>query len=59
MNPWLKRRKNVELYGTLLAELPLEEEYNYNILLRMTSKNFEEIFQLIKNDIPKENINLR
>ena len=49
MKPWL----------TLLAELPLEEEYNYNILLRMTSKNFEEIFQLIKNDIPKENINLR
>ena len=59
MKPWFKRRKNVELYGTLLAELPLEEEYNYNILLRMTSKNFEEIFQLIKNDIPKENINLR
>ena len=36
--PWLKRRKNVELYGTVLAELPLEEEYNYNILLRMTSE---------------------
>ena len=55
----LKEEKNIELYGTLLPELPLEEEYNYNILLRMTSKNFEEIFQLIKNDIPKENINLR
>ena len=37
---WLKRRKNLELYGTLLAELQLEEEYNYNILLRMTSGNF-------------------
>ena len=56
---WLKRRKNLELYGTLLAELRLEEEYNYNILLRMTSENFEEIFQLIKDDIPKENTNLR
>ena len=55
---WLKRRKYLELYGTLLAELRLEEEYNYNILLRMTSENFEEIFQLIKDDIPKENINL-
>ena len=54
---WLKRRKYLELYGTLLAELRLEEEYNYNILLRMTSENFEEIFQLIKDDIPKENIN--
>ena len=30
---WLKRRKNLELYGTLLAELQLEQEYNYNILL--------------------------
>ena len=37
----------------------LEEEYDYNILLRMTSQNFEEIFQLIKDDIPKENTNLR
>ena len=25
----------------------------------MTSENFEEIFQLIKNDIAKENTNLR
>ena len=56
---WLKRRKNVELYGTVLAELRLEEEYNYNIVLRMTSENFEEIFQLIKDDIPKENTNLK
>ena len=48
-----------ELYETLLAELWLEKEYNYNILLRMTSENFEEIFQLIKNNIPKDNTNLR
>ena len=57
--PWLKRRKNLEVYGTLLAELRLEEEYNYTILLRITSENFEEIFQLIKDDIPKENTYLR
>ena len=56
---WLKRRKTLELYGTLLAELRLEEEYNYNILLRMTFENFEEIFQLIKDDMPKENTNSR
>ena len=47
MKPWLKRRKKLEFYETLLAELPLEDEYNYNILLRMTSANFEETFQLI------------
>ena len=34
---WLKRRKNLEFYETLLAELRLEYEYNYNILLRSTS----------------------
>ena len=59
MKPWLKRRKNLELYGTLLAELRLEEEYNYNILLQMISENFEKMFQLIQGDIPKENTNLR
>ena len=59
MNPWLKRRKNVELYGTLLAELPLEEEYDYNIQLSMNSEIFEEIFQLIIDNIVKENTNLR
>ena len=37
----------------------LEDEYNYNILLRMTSENFEEIFQLIKDNITKENTKLR
>ena len=59
MKLWLKSGKNLELYGNLFAELRLEEEYNYNILLRMTSENFEEVFQLIKDDIPKESTNLR
>ena len=51
VKPWLKRRKNLEFYETLLAELRLKEEYNYNILLRMTSQNFEEIFQPTKDDL--------
>ena len=59
MKPWLKRRKNLEFYETLLAELLLEEEYDYKIILGMTSKNQEEIFQLIKDDIPKERNKLR
>ena len=53
VKPWLKRRKNLEFYQTLPAELQLEDEYNYNIILPMTSENFEEIFQLIKDDITK------
>ena len=44
MKPWLKRKKNLEFYETLLAELRLQDEHYYNILLRMTSGNFEEIF---------------
>ena len=57
MKPWFKTRKNLRFYETLLAELLLEEEYNYNILLRMTSENSEEIFQQIKREIPKEKTN--
>ena len=59
MKPWFKRKKNLECYQTLLAELWLEDEYNYNIILRTTSENFEEIFQLIKDDITKENTEMR
>ena len=58
VKPWLKRRKNLEFYETLLADLWLEE-YNYNILLWMTSENSEEIFQLLKDDTPTENTKLR
>ena len=54
MKPWLKRKKNLKFYETLLAELPLKDEHNYTILLRMTSENFEKIFQLIT----KENIKM-
>ena len=54
VKPWLKRKKNLKFYETLLAELPLKDEHNYTILLRMTSENFEKIFQLIT----KENIKM-
>ena len=59
MKLWFKRRKNLEFYETLLAELRLEDEYKYNMLLRMTYENYEEIFQLIKGDITKENTKMR
>ena len=55
MKPWLKRRKNLEFYENLLKKLRLEYEYNYNILLRIASENFEKLFQMIKDDITKEN----
>ena len=39
LEPWLKRRKNLGFYETLLPELRLEHKYNYKNYLRMTSKN--------------------
>ena len=41
LEPWLKRRKNLGFYETLLPELWLEHEYNYKNYLQMTSVNFE------------------
>ena len=32
LKPWIKRRKNLGFYGTLLVELHLEDEYDFNIL---------------------------
>ena len=52
----LKRRKNLRVYETLLAELRLEDEYNYKNYLRMSFENFDEIIQLIKDDIIKKKL---
>ena len=60
MKLWLERRKNLEFYENLLAELRLEDEYNYKSILQITSENSsEEVFQLIKEDITKENTKIR
>ena len=55
MKLWLKSKKNLGFYKTLLAELRLGDEYNYKNHLQMASENFEEIFQVIKDNITKEN----
>ena len=47
------------VYETLLAELRLEDKFNYKNYLPIASENFEEIFQLIKDDIRKENTKIR
>ena len=59
MKIWLKIRKKLQFYETLLAELRLQDEYNYNTLLQIAFENFEEILQLIKDDRTKENTKLR
>ena len=59
MKRWLKRKKNLEFYESLFANCGKKTNITINILLRMTSENFGEIFQLIKDDITKENTKLR
>ena len=59
LNLGLKEEKSLGSYETLLTELRLEHEYNYSILLRMTSEKFQEIFQLTNDDITKKNTKLR
>ena len=41
MKPWLKKRKNLGFYETLLAELRLGDKSNYNILFKNTSGDIE------------------
>ena len=48
MKLWLKSKKNLGFYKTLLAELRLEDEYNYKNHLRMASEKQY-------NNITKEN----
>ena len=43
----------------MLAELQLEDAYNFQKYLWIISENFEEIFQLIKDDTRKENTKMR
>ena len=37
VKPWLKRRKNLQFYETLLAELRSEDEYNCNTLRNISA----------------------
>ena len=49
----LERKKSLGFFETLLPELRLEDEYNYEKYLRITSEIFQEISQLIKDDTTK------
>ena len=55
----LKEGKALGVYKTFLAEFRFERECNYKNYLWMTSENFEEIFQVINDDIRKEKAKMR
>ena len=46
-------------YETVFAKLRLGDDYNKKTYLGMALKNLEEIFQLIKDDITRENKKMR
>ena len=54
-----EKKGSLGLYETQLVEVRLEDEYNYKNYLPVTSENFKEIFQLIKDDTTKENTKLK
>ena len=59
MTPWLKRRKTSDFMKLFLQNCGLKSSIIIAFYLRMTPLNFEEIFQLIKDNITKENTKMR
>ena len=59
MKSWLKRRKNLGFYGTLLAELRLQDQCDCKNYLQMIFEIFEEILEMVIDDITKENIKMK
>ena len=59
MKPWLERRNQLGVYDALLSELRLEEEEEYKNYLRMTPGCFNELLELVKEDITKKPTNMR
>ena len=59
VKPWIVRRSQLGAYDTLLSELQIEEESEYKNYLRMSPECFDELFDLVKIDITKQNTNRR
>ena len=57
VRPWLKRRKKI--MNLCLQNFGYKMNIIIKFYLQITSGNFEEIFQLIKDDINKENTKMK
>ena len=53
MKPCLEQRNRLGGYDTLLSELRLEEEEEYKNSLKIVPDYFDELFELVKDDITK------
>ena len=56
---WLQRRSYLGCFDTLLKELWSEDEAEYKRFLRMTPQIFDELLELVEEDITKENTRFR
>ena len=59
MKPWLQRRSYLGCFETLLKELRPEDEAECKRFLRMTPQIFDELLELVEEDITKENTRFR
>ena len=54
VKPWLQRKNKLGVYHTLLQELRIEAEDEYNKFLRMSPEVLDELLTLVKPEIEKE-----
>ena len=59
VKPWLQRRSYLGCFDTLLKELRSKDEAEYKRFLRMTPQIFDELLELVEEDITKENTRFR
>ena len=58
VKPWLQRRQSRGFYDQLVSKLRIEEEDIYKNYLRMKPEHFDEILDIIRNDILKQNTHI-
>ena len=59
VKPCLQRRQSRGFYDQLVSELQIKDEDIYKNYLRMKPEHFDEILDIIRNDISKQNTHLR
>ena len=59
VKPWLSKRSSFGVYDTLLQELRSEDEGEYKKFLHMSPDVFDELLNLIEEDITRQNTHLR
>ena len=59
VKPWLRRRRELGTYDTLLEEFRVEDQFEYQKFLRMSPEIFNELLEKVEPLITKENTVMR